>query len=240
MEQSGSGARALKKNTITDAELILYREAVEKNGNDWRKILGFFVKHKDVLSESMRKKYVTACNNINDKDAVKSIRNRLSNIGRKVRDKPEIREREERNAQSMSNMNAENIIVNMKKVRQNEKEDPLNNQVTSSDSEEDCRPGTSYDVDEVFGQSSSETEDDADHSDDERQVTTKKAKNKNKKGKGKKKAKRLKKGKREKSLTKKAEDLMAVGLKAAKLHMKFLKQSAQAQGLDMSSSSESS
>lgn len=53
----------------------------------------------------------------------------------------------------MTNMNAENIIVYMKKVQQHEKENPLNNEVIS-DSEEDCKPGTSYGVDEVFGQSS--------------------------------------------------------------------------------------
>lgn len=202
-----SSARAARKDAISDGEKLLYRQAVSKIGNDWRKILGFFVKHQELLPEEVKQRYATAFKNIDNKDAVKPIRNRLSNICRKVRNEPEIREREERNAKSMNNMTAENIIVRMKNVQALEKDDPLRSS-PRSDSEVDQldRPGTSYNTlssnDEIFGQSS-ESADELESADslDDAEMTANKAnkadqamkKNKSNK-KGKKTAKRLKKG----------------------------------------------
>jgi len=138
-------SRATIKDAISDAELLLYRQALQRQGNDWRKILEFFVQHKDVLPEVLNKKYTNAFRNIDNKDAVKPIRNRLANICRRVRNAPEVREREERNAESMKHMTTEDLIVKMKDVKAWENDDPLCNvSVVSSEPTVTDQPGSSY------------------------------------------------------------------------------------------------
>lgn len=110
----------------------------------------------------------------------------------------------------------------MKNAKEQESVDPLCN--PSDSSSEPC-------VEDL--QKSSDTSD----RDSDVDVTVAQKKT-TKKRKHKKASKRLHSGKKSQKLTRKAEKLMSVGLKDAKLHMKFLKQSAQSQDMDLSSSSE--
>jgi hypothetical protein len=111
---------------ITESELHLYRKALEKKGNDWKGVLQFFVQNKNVLNSVVAEKYEKAWLHVENKEVVKPIRNRLGNIGRRVKDSPEVRRREERNVYEAKSMTAEELVLKMKKVRQEDIQDPLN------------------------------------------------------------------------------------------------------------------
>ncbi|KXJ14237.1 hypothetical protein AC249_AIPGENE20195 [Exaiptasia diaphana] len=80
-QPAGTKTGTRQRNAITDDEINICRKAVEKCGNDWKKILGFVVKYKDLLTKHVAETYEIAFKNIDDKQHTKSIRNRLGNIG---------------------------------------------------------------------------------------------------------------------------------------------------------------
>ena len=211
------------RNTITEDEMSIYRKGVEKCGNDWKKILGFFVKHKDLLSKHVAEKYQIAFDNMDDKDKTKAIRNRLGNIGRKTKRSREVTSREERHVLEGGARSAEEVIKTLRKVKEAEKSDPLNKCDDSDDGHAETADLT--DIDEAT--------DDNKATDDRNEVVqapqpapssppSKKAK---------------KKGKDPlKNLHTRAESLLSVGMATAKMHMKFLKKSAESQGFSLSES----
>lgn len=235
-----------RKNAITEAERNLYRKAVEKKGNDWKQILSFITRHKELLPPDVAKKYECAVRG----EGIKSIRSRLGNIGRKVKNSQEVRAREERNIiEPGPSMTAENVILAMKTNKQAEASDPLNleeHQASDLDEVVEC-PGELSVGNEEQAESAAAVFDvdvrsAVDSSDAEQQplASAIPAAPKNKKvSKGKSKEREKALPKQLDKLTKKAGNLMAVGLKAAKLHMKYLKESAQSQGLELPSQSSS-
>ena len=84
---------------------------MEKKGNDWKQILSFITCHKELLP----KKYECAVRG----EGIKSIRSRLCNIGRKVKNSQEVKAREKRNVIELGpSMTAENVILAMKTNKQ--------------------------------------------------------------------------------------------------------------------------
>ena len=104
-----------RKDSITETEIILYRKAVEKHGNHWRKVVAYFVKHKELLNDTVAQKYDKAFNG--EVEGVKSIRSRIGNLGRKVKNSKEVKHREERFLLQPEHNKLEDIVLQMKKMK---------------------------------------------------------------------------------------------------------------------------
>jgi len=77
---TGQRKASTRKDAISEDEKYLYKKAVHKHGNNWKRILNFMREKKDLLPPAVREKY-----NNDDANGIKAIRNRLANIGRKVK-----------------------------------------------------------------------------------------------------------------------------------------------------------
>jgi len=238
-----------RKDSISDVEVMLYRKAIERKGNDWKQILEYFVRHNDLLEQNIALKYKTAWENIDDKEAVKCVRNRLGNIGRRAKHSPEVTEREERCIVDDAST-AEQVVLQMKNIKGAEARDPLNDVHCDESDKSEAADDAAVQVlsrkqaepscsKSKRGEAAPVILEFSDSVSSESSLDQQPRPPKRKRKKGSKKAYRKReKGlpNRLKNMTNRAENLMAVGLQTAKLHMKYLKESARNQGIDLESS----
>ena len=109
---------------------------MNKKGNDWKELVKFFVEHKDILSPDLGEKYEAALQQINNKEAVKPICNRLGNIERKAKDSADVKHRESRDIIQGNESTAEELVKKMKSIRQEEANDPPNAESSSQSDDE--------------------------------------------------------------------------------------------------------
>ena len=222
----GKRKRQSRRDAITESEIYLYKSAFTKEGNDWKKIIAFFAKHKDFLNEYLANKYEMAAQNMSDKEAIKSVRNRLGNIARRAKNSVEVTQVEERHVLKETANTAEEVIQELRQKGEGNAS-PTTGESDCEGSDIQAMPGPSSQI-----SSSPEPEFDFDASSDVEEPVAeaplKTPSKKKKRGKGKKKSLE--------DLHARAEQLMSVGLATAKLHMKFLQKSARSQGLSLSES----